>query len=89
MTFRIEKKIGKRRTIIRLIGRIRAEDLTEVQTQIKGCGSRITLELDEVTLVDVHVVRFLSACESEGVRLLNCSPYIREWMNREKKNPDE
>jgi hypothetical protein len=36
-----------------------------------------------VTLVDVDVVRFLNRCETQGVRLVNCSPYILEWMNRE------
>jgi hypothetical protein len=30
------------------------------------------------------VVRFLNKCEAEGVRLVNCSPYIREWMSRER-----
>jgi hypothetical protein len=41
--------------------------------------------MDEVTLVDVDVVRFLNRCETKGVRLINCSPYIREWMSREQK----
>ena len=40
--------------------------------------------MDEVMLVDVEVVRFLNKCETEGVRLVNCSPYIREWMSREQ-----
>jgi len=37
-----------------------------------------------VTLVDVEIVRFLNACEKGGVKLLNCWPYIQEWMIREK-----
>jgi len=37
-----------------------------------------------VTLVDVAVVRFLVACESDGVALVHCAPYIREWMGREE-----
>ncbi len=41
------------------------------------------LDLDEVTLVDVDVVRFLGACQAEGTEVLRCSPYIREWMFRE------
>jgi hypothetical protein len=43
------------------------------------------LELREVSLVDAEVVRFLSACESEGIQLLNCSAYIREWIVRERE----
>ena len=34
------------------------------------------------------VVRFLGASEAEGVELLNCSPYIRDWIFRER-NTDE
>jgi len=44
--------------------------------------------LYEVTLVDVGVVRFLIACEAEGIELLNCAPYIREWMSRERNREE-
>jgi hypothetical protein len=76
-------KIDRRHTTVRLIGRVRAEDLVEVARQLETSGPGAVLQLDEVTLVDVDVVRFLNRCETEGVRLVNCSPYIREWMNRE------
>jgi hypothetical protein len=42
----------------------------------------VVLQLDEVTLVDVDVVGFSNRCELEGVRLVDCSPYLREWMSR-------
>jgi hypothetical protein len=45
-------------------------------------------DLDEVTLVDLAVVRFLVACESDGVALVRCAPYIREWMGREGREPE-
>ncbi len=41
-------------------------------------------DLDGVTLVDVEVVRFLGACEADGIELLHCSRYIREWILREQ-----
>ena len=44
------------------------------------------LELREVALVDAEVVRFLSACESEGIHLQHCSAYIREWIVREQES---
>ena len=50
-----------------------------------GSGAQIVLDLDEVTLVDVDVVRFLNSCEKQGVWLIHCSPYIREWMKQERK----
>ena len=49
-------------------------------------AASIVLELREVTLVDADVVRFLSACESEGIRLQHCSAYIREWIARERES---
>jgi hypothetical protein len=41
------------------------------------------LEMDQVTLVDLDVVRFLSACEAQGIELRRCSAYIRESIARE------
>ena len=84
MTLRIEKDSDGRKTVIRLNGRLQSEHLDELKTQIGVNHSRIGLNLDGVTLVDVEIVRFLNACEEGGVELLHCSRYIREWMAREK-----
>ena len=84
MTLKIEKTVDSRGTTVRLIGRVRAEDLVEVARQLEGSGPGAVLQLDEVTLVDVDVVRFLNRCELEGIVLVNCSLYIREWMSREQ-----
>ena len=42
------------------------------------------LDLEEVNLVDVEAVRFLGSCEGEGVTLLNCSPYMGDWIGKER-----
>jgi anti-anti-sigma regulatory factor len=86
VTLKIEKTLGERHTIIKLMGRIRAEHLEELKTQITASVPTIVLELGEVSLVDVDAVRFLTACESEGIQLLNCSAYIREWIVRERES---
>jgi hypothetical protein len=83
VTLKIEKTVDRRGRIVSLIGRVRAEDLPEVARQLQDIGPEAALQLDEVTLVDVDVVQFLNKCEAEGVRLVECSPYIREWMSRE------
>ena len=85
MTLRIEKAADKHKTIIRLSGRLQSEHLDELKVQVNGEQSPIALDLESVTLVDIEVVRFLNACEKSGVELLHCSPYIREWMLREKE----
>ena len=47
-------------------------------------ASNVVLDLTEVSLVDVDVVQFLLRCEVQGIRLVGCPAYIREWMVREK-----
>jgi hypothetical protein len=84
MTIKFEKENRRLRTMICLSGRLQAKHLEELKTQLEGSRSRIALDLNGVTLVDVEIIRFLNACEKNGVLLLNCWPYIREWMSREK-----
>jgi anti-anti-sigma regulatory factor len=69
--------------ILRLIGRIQSDHLHELKAQMALHGPATALDLNEVTLVDVDVVRFLRAAEREGVQLRHCPPFIREWISRE------
>lgn len=87
MTFRIKTTSDGRTATLRLIGRIESASLDELRAQIRRHRPRLLLDLNEVTLVDVEAVRFLVACEAEGIDLLDCAPYIRRWMSRERK-PD-
>jgi anti-anti-sigma regulatory factor len=89
MTLRIVKVPHGARTVLKLIGRIRSENLDELCGQMDGRTSGIVLDLQEVTLVDVEVVRFLGICEAKGVELAHCSPYIREWIFREQVAGEE
>jgi anti-anti-sigma regulatory factor len=84
MSLKIEKHSAGASTTIRLIGRMRGEHLEELEKEIRESGPAVTLDLEEVTLVDVEVVRFLGACEAQGITLINCSPYIREWIGKER-----
>jgi hypothetical protein len=83
MTLRIERVFAHGRTVVRLIGRVQSECLAEIETQIEGAKPLPALDLEEVTLVDVVAVRFLSACEHRGIELLQCAQYIRHWMANE------
>jgi hypothetical protein len=84
VTFKIEKHRDRHSTTIRLIGRMRAEDLTELEKQIRESELKIVLDLEELDLIDVEAVRFLGMCETQGVTLLNCSAYIRDWIGKER-----
>ena len=81
----IEKHSQRGKTTIRLIGHFQLEHVEELQKQFEHNGSQFVLDLTELTVVDVDIVRFLGTCEASGVKLANCSPYIREWMNQERK----
>ena len=84
MTFKIEKNRDRHSTTIRLIGRMRAEHLSELEKQIRESESKIVLDLEELDLIDLGAVRFLGRCETQGVTLLNGSPYIRDWIGKER-----
>jgi len=84
VTFKIEKYRDGDSTTIRLIGRMRAEHLSELEKQIRERESKIVLDLEELNLVDVEAIRFLGICETQGVTLINCSPYIRDWIGKER-----
>jgi anti-anti-sigma regulatory factor len=84
MTLKIEKYSDGNSTTIRLIGRMRAEHLPELEMQIRESRSEIALDLEEICLVDVAAVRFLGTCADRGVALLNCSPYVTDWIIRER-----
>ena len=83
MTLKIEKYTDGYGTTIRLIGRMQAEHLEELEKGIHESGPVVRFDLDELALVDVECVRFLGACEIRGATLLNCSPYIRDWIGKE------
>jgi hypothetical protein len=84
MTLKIEKSSDGNCTTLRLIGRMQGEHWEELEKQIRESGPAITLDLGEVTLVDVEAVRLLGTCEARGATLLNCPPYIRDWIGKER-----
>jgi hypothetical protein len=86
MTFRIETEVRGRFTVFILSGRIEKEAIAELRRLFEGQKDRrnIVLDVKDVSVIDRNVMQFLVSCEAEGVKLENCAPYIREWMEREK-----
>jgi hypothetical protein len=81
---RIEKESDTCVTRLLLSGRIQSDGIACIRSAMKDGCARKVLDLSEVTLVDVAVIRFLMRCEREGVELVQCPPYVREWMLRER-----
>ena len=65
-----------------LSGRIETQDVAELQRllSLEAAGQDITLDLQDITLVDRDAVKFLAHCEAQRIKLENCPPYIREWI---------
>ena len=86
MTFRIETEARATVTVFLLSGRIETPAIAELRRlfELQSDYRDIVLDLKDVGVVDRDVVCFLVLCEAEGVKLENCDPYIREWMEREK-----
>jgi hypothetical protein len=74
-----------------LSGRIEHDHVQELKT-LFGAEPElrtVTLDLEEVRLVDREAVHFLAVCEAGGVKLENCPSYIREWIDTGKDTGDE
>ena len=68
--------------VFALSGQIDQELVPEVRnilTAERDIGG-IKLDLEELRLVDREAVKFLDACEVNGIQLANCPSYIREWI---------
>jgi anti-anti-sigma regulatory factor len=71
--------------VFRLSGRMDAEGVAELERLFNAetNGSRIVLDLKDLTSVDQEAVTFLAKCEAD-VQIKNSPPYIREWIRRER-----
>jgi ABC-type transporter Mla MlaB component len=77
-------------TTLALSGRVGSEHLPDLRRCLEeDRGQAVVLDLGEVTLVDVDVVRFLVECQTRAIRLAECPGYVREWMVREKSYQSE
>ena len=78
------RKTGK--WFLAISGRIDAEHIAELETLIgaEGKGRRIILDLKDMTLTGQDGIDFLTRCEASGIALVNCDPYVREWITRQQ-----
>lgn len=69
--------------VFALSGRFDEEGARELGRLLEGerAGARIALDLEEVRLVGREVVKFLATCESQGIAVKNCAPYLRNWLD--------
>ena len=82
---RIEREANSH-CVLTISGRLDRENLGELKSliELEGADRQIVLDLRELTLVDQEAVRFLRGCDSNGIELRNCPPYICEWIARQR-----
>ena len=72
--------------VFTLSGRIGKEHIAELETLIgaEGKDRQIVLDLKDMTLTGQDGITFLAKCEADGISLVNCDPYVREWIARQR-----
>ena len=81
---RLEKNSDGCVTKVALMGRIQSNHIALVQSAMNDACEHTVLDLGQVTLVDLGVIRFLISCEDSGIEFVLCPPYVREWILRER-----
>ena len=72
--------------VITLSGRLDEESITELETLIgaETSGRPVVLDVKDLILAGQDAVDFLARCEAAGIALMNCDPYISEWIARQR-----
>ena len=80
------RRLANGQVVFKLSGRMGLEDIAELETLIKSeANSRhIVLDLKDMTLTGQDGINFLAQCEAADIALVNCDPYIREWIMRQR-----
>lgn len=68
--------------VFTISGRIDKENIAGLEALIaaEGKDRRIILDLKDMTLTGHDGIAFLGQCEAAGIALVNCDPYVREWL---------
>jgi anti-anti-sigma regulatory factor len=75
-----ERSDGENSVTFSLSGRIESQQVDELKRMIETEHRKVSLDLEEVKLVDSDAVRFLSSCDARGIELRNCPPYVHQWI---------
>jgi hypothetical protein len=82
-------RTGNAEVVLTVSGCLQASNLDELSALLGAERGQpgLALDLKDLLLVDGDAIRFLCACEGEGVVLRHCPRYISAWMTRERDRP--
>ena len=81
--------------MFRVTGRIQREHMQMLLELLERETGGFALDLEEVTLVNREVVRFLAFSEENGIELKYVPDYLREWVTKKRaeisrqRNPEK
>ena len=80
------QRTGDGDVVFTLSGRLDKEHVAELESLIgaEGKDRRIVLDLKDMTLTGQDGIAFLAQCEAADIALVNCDPYVREWIARQR-----
>jgi hypothetical protein len=79
--FRVQRQSDEENCVtFSLSGRIESQHVDELRRMLETEHRKISLDLEEVKLVDSDAIRFLSSCDARGIELRNCPPYVHQWI---------
>jgi len=85
MSCRIDRVANTEDVVVLFIsGRITGVDVEMLRGVLEQESGSFAIDLKNVLLVDRETVELLALSETNGTELRNCSPYIREWVTRER-----
>ena len=86
LTLRIYRASTPDAIVFELSGDMDQEHAERLQELLENeADGRVTLDLQNVTLVDRAAMQFLAEVESAGIRIVNCPGYVRSWIVAEKE----
>ena len=89
MSCRIDRVVTAENLVVLFIsGRITGEHVDILRGVLEQESDGFAIDLKNVLLVDREAVKLLALSEANGTEIRNCSPYIREWVTRERAETD-
>src|SRR5262245_66459455 len=86
LTLRIYREWTPDAIVFELSGDMDQEHAARLRELLENeADGRVTLDLQNVTLVDRAAMQFLAEAESAGIRIVNCPGYVRSWIVAENE----
>ena len=89
-TFRIHRSATPDAVVFALSGDMDQEHAAWLHELLASeTDGPVTLDLQNVTLVDRAAVQFLGRVEADGTQIVNCPGYVLTWIAAEKDSQGE